>query len=237
MQIFGLVADLGQRARRRDMEIHVAEVSVLGEVTADRHRAIAGAISKSMLLIASRMCRAGVGDCAVGGTLSGGGTAPASARPPRQHVDARSEHHHHAHAFLKTRCIGSQQEDRAGTPYNDAHSWPDVTVCVRRYRRPVFLLAADTPGFQKGVGVMVMFTGGVHVLAVRAGAEAGCRFHHRIACSRQRNLRRRRGHILLAMSNIDFEIGTAIRPRGDPLYCPARLLSTWISISATVWRR
>ena len=37
--------------------------------------------------------------------------------------------------------------------------WPGVRIFGFGATRPVFVLAPDTPGFQKGVGVMVMFTG------------------------------------------------------------------------------
>ena len=37
--------------------------------------------------------------------------------------------------------------------------WPGVRVFGYGATRPVFVLADNTPGFQKGVGVMVMFTG------------------------------------------------------------------------------
>ena len=37
--------------------------------------------------------------------------------------------------------------------------YPGVRVIGYGATRPVFVLAANTPGFQKGVGVMVMFTG------------------------------------------------------------------------------
>ena len=37
--------------------------------------------------------------------------------------------------------------------------WPGVRVIGYGATRPVFVLADNTPGFQKGVGVMVMFTG------------------------------------------------------------------------------
>ena len=37
--------------------------------------------------------------------------------------------------------------------------WPGVRIFGYGATRPVFLLAANTPGFQSGIGVMVMFTG------------------------------------------------------------------------------
>ncbi|MBV8895051.1 MAG: SMP-30/gluconolactonase/LRE family protein [Acidobacteriaceae bacterium] len=37
--------------------------------------------------------------------------------------------------------------------------WPGVRVFGYGEKRPIFLLADSTPGFQKGMGVMVMFTG------------------------------------------------------------------------------
>src|SRR5215831_3804205 len=37
--------------------------------------------------------------------------------------------------------------------------WPGVRIFGFGATRPVFVLGANTPGFQKGVGVMVMFAG------------------------------------------------------------------------------
>ena len=83
--------------------------------------------------------------------------------------------------------------------------WPGVRIIGYGATRPVFLLAANTPGFQKGVGVMVMFTGARPRTGGRgfrvpfpppdsvppnsAIADAGA------------------GTFYSAMSNIDFEIG------------------------------
>ncbi len=84
--------------------------------------------------------------------------------------------------------------------------WPGVRIFGYGATRPVFLLAENTPGFQKGVGVMVMFTG------VRAGnrsATAGrvpfpppdsVPPNDTIADANS-------GTFYSAMSNIDFEIG------------------------------
>jgi sugar lactone lactonase YvrE len=88
--------------------------------------------------------------------------------------------------------------------------WPGVRVFGYGATRPVFLLPANTPGFQKGMGVMVMFTG------FRPGGQA--------FGPRGRNWRvpfpppgsvppnndiadANPGTFYSAMSNIDFEIG------------------------------
>ena len=75
--------------------------------------------------------------------------------------------------------------------------------------RPVFVLAPDTPGFQKGVGVMVMFTGArPGASPAEAAAASAFRFHQWAACRRMmRSLTRIPGTFYPAMSNIDFEIG------------------------------
>jgi sugar lactone lactonase YvrE len=84
--------------------------------------------------------------------------------------------------------------------------WPGVRVIGYGASRPVFLLASNTPGFQKGVGVMVMFTG------VRPGdmPSSGSRVpfpppgsvpaNDAVADANQNTF-------YSAMSNIDFEIG------------------------------
>ena len=84
--------------------------------------------------------------------------------------------------------------------------WPGVRLFGYGATRPVFLLAANTPGFDKGVGVMVMFTGG------RGGRGGGRGFrvpfpppdsvppNSAIADAGA-------GTFYSAMSNIDFEIG------------------------------
>jgi hypothetical protein len=84
--------------------------------------------------------------------------------------------------------------------------WPGVRVLGYGAARPVFLLAASTPGFQKGVGVMVMFAG------MRPGRAAARAFrvpfpppdsvppNSEIADAGA-------GTFYSAMSNIDFEIG------------------------------
>ncbi|MDR3698448.1 MAG: glycosyl hydrolase family 28-related protein [Candidatus Sulfopaludibacter sp.] len=84
--------------------------------------------------------------------------------------------------------------------------WPGVRVIGYGATRPVFLLAANTPGFQKGVAVMVMFTG------ARAGRAFAAGFrvpfpppgsvppNNQIADANS-------GTFYSAMSNIDFEIG------------------------------
>jgi sugar lactone lactonase YvrE len=87
--------------------------------------------------------------------------------------------------------------------------WPGVRVFGYGAKRPVFVLPANTPGFQKGMGVMVMFTG------FRPGGRSfgarGRNWHvpfpppgsvppnHTIADANP-------GTFYSALSNIDFEI-------------------------------
>jgi hypothetical protein len=98
--------------------------------------------------------------------------------------------------------------------------WPGVRVFGYGATRPVFLLADSTPGFQKGIGVMVMFT----------GARPGQGFFRdrrvpfpppgsvppddRIADANP-------GTFYSAMSNIDFEIGA-----GNPAAVAIRFHAT-----------
>ncbi len=67
------------------------------------------------------------------------------------------------------------------------HVWPGVRIFGYGATRPVFLLADNTPGFQNGVGVMVMFTG------TRPGGDppqtAGFPSRHQAACRRTTRLR------------------------------------------------
>ena len=84
--------------------------------------------------------------------------------------------------------------------------WPGVRVFGYGPTRPVFVLADNTPGFQKGVGVMVMFTGarpgepffrGRRVPFPPPGSVPP---NNAIADANP-------GTFYSAMSNIDFEIG------------------------------
>jgi sugar lactone lactonase YvrE len=84
--------------------------------------------------------------------------------------------------------------------------WPGVRVIGNGATRPVFVLGDNTPGFQSGVGVMVMFTG--------ASAADMARFDGRIPFPPSgivpaNNLIADAGPSTFysAMSNIDFEIG------------------------------
>lgn len=84
--------------------------------------------------------------------------------------------------------------------------WPGVRVIGYGPTRPIFLLADNTPGFQTGMGVMVMFTGfgpgqlarmGVRVPVPPPGSVPP---NPEIADANS-------GTFYSAMSNIDFEIG------------------------------
>jgi len=83
--------------------------------------------------------------------------------------------------------------------------WPGIRVIGYGATRPVFRLAANTPGFQKGVGVMVMFAGG----RGRRGAT-----NFRVPFPPPDSVPPNNaigdagaGTFYSAMSNIDFEIG------------------------------
>uniref|UniRef100_Q01VU7 SMP-30/Gluconolaconase/LRE domain protein n=1 Tax=Solibacter usitatus (strain Ellin6076) TaxID=234267 RepID=Q01VU7_SOLUE len=86
--------------------------------------------------------------------------------------------------------------------------WPGVRVFGYGATRPVFVLAGNTPGFQKGVGVMVMFTGARPANPPRAGFRipfppvGSVPPNSAIADANP-------GTFYSAMSNIDFEIGDA----------------------------
>src|ERR1035441_7012242 len=84
--------------------------------------------------------------------------------------------------------------------------WPGVSIIGYGATRSVLLLPPNTPGFQRGVGVMVMFTGA----RSRHSSAAGFRVpfpppdsvppNNQIADANS-------GTFYSAMSNIDFEIG------------------------------
>jgi hypothetical protein len=84
--------------------------------------------------------------------------------------------------------------------------WPGVRLIGYGAMRPVFVLPPQTPGFQKGMGVMVMFTG----LAPNEPTRAGVRIAFPPPGSVPPN-----DHVpdanpntfYSAMTNIDFEIG------------------------------
>ena len=97
--------------------------------------------------------------------------------------------------------------------------WPGVRVIGYGPTRPVFQLPANTPGFQKGVAVMVMFTGGrartgaAPAGATPAGAAPGGR-GVRVPFPPPDSVPPNAaisdagaGTFYSAMSNIDFEIG------------------------------
>jgi len=84
--------------------------------------------------------------------------------------------------------------------------WPGVRVIGYGASRPVFLLADNTPGFQEGVGVMVMFTGARPGNMPSAGSRVpfpppgSVPANDAIADATPNTF-------YSAMSNIDFEIG------------------------------
>ena len=84
--------------------------------------------------------------------------------------------------------------------------WPGVRVIGYGVTRPVFLLADNTPGFQRGIGIMVMFTGARSGFGPRNGGRipfpppGSVPMNDSIADANP-------GTFYSAMSNIDFEIG------------------------------
>jgi hypothetical protein len=84
--------------------------------------------------------------------------------------------------------------------------WPGIHVFGYGATRPVFYLAPNTPGFQKGLGVMAIFTGLAPGEAPRAGIRiafpppGGVPPNDSIADANPNTF-------YSAMSNIDFEIG------------------------------
>ena len=84
--------------------------------------------------------------------------------------------------------------------------WPGVRLFGYGATRPVFELPANTPGFQKGIGVMVIFTG----MRPGSGPFAGRRVPFPPPGSVPPNpaiADANSGTFYSAMSNIDFEIG------------------------------
>src|SRR5271157_4482628 len=91
--------------------------------------------------------------------------------------------------------------------------WTGVRLFGYGATRPVFVLGPNTPGFQKGVGVMVMFTGG-RTGGGPGGGGRGFRVPFAPVGSVPPNeaiADAGPGTFYSAMSNIDFEIGD-----GDP---------------------
>ncbi|GGG80837.1 hypothetical protein GCM10011585_25350 [Edaphobacter dinghuensis] len=82
--------------------------------------------------------------------------------------------------------------------------WPGIRLIGYGAKRPVFVLGKDTPGFQKGIGYMVLFTGGrpdaAHRRPRRGEPLAG------IVPPNDSISDANPGTFYSAMSNIDFEI-------------------------------
>jgi hypothetical protein len=116
--------------------------------------------------------------------------------------------------------------------------WPGVRVIGYGATRPVFILPPQTPGFQKGMGVMVMFAG----LAPNEPTRAGGRIAFPPPGSVPPN-----DHVAdanpntfySAITNIDFEIGN-----GNPAAVAVRFhvaqhafLTLWTSTLVPAWLR
>ena len=74
--------------------------------------------------------------------------------------------------------------------------WPGVRVIGYGATRPVFLLAPNTPGFQKGMGVMVMFTG-LNPAELSEPRDCALRFRRRTGAAQRQDCRRESEHVLL----------------------------------------
>jgi Pectate lyase superfamily protein/SMP-30/Gluconolactonase/LRE-like region len=86
------------------------------------------------------------------------------------------------------------------------YAWPGVRIFGFGATRPVIVLGPDTPGFQKDVGVMVMFTGA----RLGGGGRGGFRIPFPPVGSVPPNegvADANPGTFYSAMSNVDFEIG------------------------------
>ncbi len=84
--------------------------------------------------------------------------------------------------------------------------WPGVRLIGHGAARPVFVLADGTPGFQTGVGVMVMFTGASPAAILRSGKRVP--FPPPGSVPPSDNVADAdEDTFYSAMSNIDFEIG------------------------------
>lgn len=84
--------------------------------------------------------------------------------------------------------------------------WPGVRLIGYGETRPVFVLPASTPGFQKGMGVMVMFTGFGPNIPMRLGRVIPFPPPGTVPPN-DKVFDANPGTFYSAMSNIDFEIG------------------------------
>ena len=104
--------------------------------------------------------------------------------------------------------------------YTFTHSlfvWPGIRLFGISRTRPVFPLPENTPGFQKRLGVMVMFTGGKPG-RVPVPPQGAVPPNPSIPDANS-------GTFYSAMSNIALISGAAIRGRGNPLPCGSARLS------------
>ena len=84
--------------------------------------------------------------------------------------------------------------------------WPGVRLIGYGATRPVFMLPPNTPGFQKGMGVMVMFTGLMRNEPTRPGGPIA--FPPPGSVPPNNNIADASPNTFYsAMTNIDFEIG------------------------------
>ena len=84
--------------------------------------------------------------------------------------------------------------------------WPGVRLIGYGATRPVFALSPNTPGFQKGMGVMVTFTGQARTEPTRTGSPIAFPPPGSVPANNQ-VADANSSTFYSAMSNIDFEIG------------------------------
>ena len=85
------------------------------------------------------------------------------------------------------------------------YMWPGVRLFGVGSKRPVFILAPNTPGFQRGVGSMIFFTGNKpeasgETRPIPVPPPTSVPFDPRIGDANS-------GTFYSAMANVDFEIG------------------------------
>lgn len=84
--------------------------------------------------------------------------------------------------------------------------WPGIRLIGYGKTRPVFVLGKNTPGYQEGIGYMVMFTGGRPNPAARGPQRRPVRPMEGVVPANTPVIDANPGTFYSAMSNIDFEI-------------------------------
>ena len=119
--------------------------------------------------------------------------------------------------------------------------WRAVRVIGYGATRPVFVLPERTPGFQKGLGLMVLFTNAAHPAGAGppAGAAAACRSRRPASCRPNDDIPdANQVTFYSSMINVDFEIGDgnpAAVARPLPRRAARHARATWTSASGRAW--